>query len=838
LLGRKEEMQGDMAMGAGIRSKLGGIINKLFTFVFLLVISSTVSIVYAKPSIVSCSSSGGHTKNKDGPQDRMYLVKGGDKITFTVKAEGAERYIWQVNKKVQKGAEGNTFTFTVPNEKGIWEIHVIAVSGKDKAHAEWVVSTLTKSEAPDFFEYFTDGKYKNRTETDPWGRKLPEWKSYSGKCNLSKGFLYGDSGVLLGTHASDKIKYGTWLFRLQTPNGYMGTPGGSTYLSFGFMGCMGNWSPSRGVAISIYPATDGHFHGGWGMPGGKGVDINFDVGWKVNIARNWATIKMIRTPDGYMYFLINDYAISRGITPTDLPREPMLSIRYSGPYRNPKNMIHLDNIEVYENKFLLPKETKYGSYVHNWVYNHNKGKWVSGNWQAFYDPVYKKGIVVRGKSIRLSDIAKAISNPKIFYYDRKTKIADCFTNLIVADNAELIIDGETLRFHCSSPGEHELSIMYGSTLIVKNSTITSADDNYFLFRITGPVYLGYTAYLMNAWQLKESVGINQSLFYMGLQTIDIHNSTINNTGFMYFDSPLVLRIINTKLLNLHEVEVNAKNYAAAPADSEARRRKDFVRGKKSLWIFYRDHPIYDFAMENVKISGSALPSNITFAIDKKQGSVNIYNVNFGKNNIAVRHNTQMESGWYSNKKKLPTELGLVNCKYKGIVFSTDRAEVVSKYYLDVKVVDKSGRPIKGAKVSIINEADKNYPAENMMKRCEFLSWKEQKKRGIRSFYFSSFTPITSTYTNADGHTPLPMDKKGTIIVADFVQDKLGKKEFAYTIIVEKNGLKKVVKGVNPNSMWYRPDPNKPTYTITAVLDGKTTTEEELKKQGLAGKIRP
>lgn len=32
--------------------------------------------------------------------------------------------------------------------------------------------------------------------------------------------------------------------------------------------------------------------------------------------------------------------------------------------------------------------------------------------------------------------------------------------------------------------------------------------------------------------------------------------------------------------------------------------------------------------------------------------------------------------------------------------------------------------------------------------------------------------------------------------------------------------KKTITGV-PRPDWYRPDPNKPTYTITAVLDGKT-----------------
>jgi len=105
----------------------------------------TAQSLLAKPIIQQWSSTGGHTKNKDGPQDGMYLVKGGDKITFTVKAEGADKYIWQVNKKVQNDATNNTFVFTVPNSKGIWEIHVEAIGKDGSAHAEWVVSTLSKA---------------------------------------------------------------------------------------------------------------------------------------------------------------------------------------------------------------------------------------------------------------------------------------------------------------------------------------------------------------------------------------------------------------------------------------------------------------------------------------------------------------------------------------------------------------------------------------------------------------------------------------------------------------------------------------------------------------------
>ena len=80
----------------------------------------------AQPVIKDFSSTGGNPQNKTGSKDTMYLVRPGDKITFAVKAEGAEKYEWQVNKEVDKEASGETFAWTVPDKKGIWEIHLIA----------------------------------------------------------------------------------------------------------------------------------------------------------------------------------------------------------------------------------------------------------------------------------------------------------------------------------------------------------------------------------------------------------------------------------------------------------------------------------------------------------------------------------------------------------------------------------------------------------------------------------------------------------------------------------------------------------------------------------------
>ncbi|MCK4623917.1 MAG: hypothetical protein KAV00_01295, partial [Phycisphaerae bacterium] len=119
-----------------------------------VVLLHTDGSVHAEPPVIKdFSSIGGRPRNKDNAKDKMYLVKPGDKITFQVKAENAEKYEWRLNKKVRQEAKGNSLIWTVPNEKGTWEIHV-SVSNKDgRAHQEWVVSTLTKAEAPDLFDY-------------------------------------------------------------------------------------------------------------------------------------------------------------------------------------------------------------------------------------------------------------------------------------------------------------------------------------------------------------------------------------------------------------------------------------------------------------------------------------------------------------------------------------------------------------------------------------------------------------------------------------------------------------------------------------------------------------
>jgi hypothetical protein len=199
----------------------------------------------------------------------MYLAKPGDKITFRVKTDSTARHQWQVNKKVDKAATGNSLTWTVPNEKDIWEIHLKITGRFGETHHEWVVSTLPKKEAPDFFDYFADKKLCNRTETDPWGRPLPEWivtREY-GEIDVSKCYLQPPAESILDNEGNAKgviyypwkHPYNTWKLRYMAPNGPHVANGGWTHFRYSFL-----HFPGSGHKPFMYLRETSEAHGYFG----------------------------------------------------------------------------------------------------------------------------------------------------------------------------------------------------------------------------------------------------------------------------------------------------------------------------------------------------------------------------------------------------------------------------------------------------------------------------------------------------------------------------------------------------------------------------------------------
>lgn len=141
-------------MTTRIRTRVGSVINVLFTFVFLSVISSMASIAYAKPSIVSGSSTGGHTQQKRNPQDLIYKVQPGDVITFTASANNSCTFTWKVmlGAKVLKtykedNAKRSSFKWQVPNKVSTWDVEVEIFNYKpsmgpyEQDHKIWTITT-------------------------------------------------------------------------------------------------------------------------------------------------------------------------------------------------------------------------------------------------------------------------------------------------------------------------------------------------------------------------------------------------------------------------------------------------------------------------------------------------------------------------------------------------------------------------------------------------------------------------------------------------------------------------------------------------------------------------
>ena len=822
-------------------------------FVAILSVGSTRQAL-ATPVIKEFSSTGGNPTNKTGLTDTMYLVRPGDKITFTIKAKGAEKYQWQVNKKVDTKAAGEKFTWAVPEEKGIWEIHLTVSSDKEDAHQEWVVSTLSKKEAPDFFDYFADGKYLGkkylgveRAEKDPWGRTLPQWRpthnnpKYSNTLDASRGFLRRTSdGSSFPINVDMTIPCGTWKFRYRFPDSNTGQWG----LDFEYL-----WSSrlSQNRQCHYSKRSDGHHHCTVPIKRASGVykfSYEYDgAGWVED--GKWHQVTIIRTPKTWLYVFNDDIFEFYVQDKLDITPEKIVL----GLERRKGHEVYFDNLEVYKDKYLFPKaEVTYRKYT--WNYYASKYR---------YYPEMRDGIVVRGRNIRLADIAKMLNDPSRFSYDAKTKTAICNADLIIYDASEFVMQGETLKFNCKSDGQWHFVIRYGANVKIENSTVTTTGDHYFIWNnACSTTHFGRPNH-PDKWIHPiefQRVGVSYGVMVLGNAgaiRFTAKNSVINNTAHIFFDSPMELDITDMKFTNLRELDIG--NYKGLVNAGRCRERL-FPKGNKSFWVYTDEVNTNKFNFRNVSFSGKTGPINVTFLINALRDKLNVYDLDLKNENIVIKKSLPQLAGqshtWapyraagYKAKSYggrglgMDSKLGLVNCKFKSLIVPTNLAWGIPKYYMDVKVVDKQGRPVRNAKVRITNEVDNvNYPAENMAEKQQVFDPKLPKDR-LNTYFYLSYQIIhgfanSSTVTEADGRTPLPKDVKNTVILTDYVQDKDGKKEFTYTITIEKDGKKKVITGVNPGPGWYRPKANNPTYTITAVLDGATVTEAELKEKNLAG----
>jgi len=771
----------------------------------------------ARPIIKDARSTGGHTRNKTNAADVMYLAEPGDVITFSVTAEAAETYEWQVNKRVQRGATGRTFRWRVPREKGIWEIHVVVSNGEGAAHHEWVISTLSAEEAPAFFEFFADGRYKNRSEMDPWGRKLPEWVLYHGSVNTSAGFARATKGwahlCLYKPPPGGWVTAGTWLWSYRFPTGWADY-GKASAVHYYFMH----------DAFGLYDQNDWYAKF-WARVlarnTGKPVSyhIDKDTGTTV-LKKGWYQARLIRMPEGDIYWWRDDQLLFRDRVPDRFLARRMRSLEFR---LKAYDIVDADNFVIYRNRYLFPKREIYF------------GRYVTSHEGENTKPIYAKGIVIKGRGVTLMQIANALRNSALFRYDSIRKTALCQTNLCVEDGAELVIENETLVFSTDGGRRLEFTVGMGATLRIINS-IVAGRPGYFVWNFAGTTRRFGRVYEI-PW--KRGAYAPGHIAYGGYQSVFIIDSKIDNSAYFVLDEPMEVVIKDSEFTNLHNIDWGKYNLT----DSNDRPRRAWVQGEKAFGLMIKDiGHLWQFQIENVTFSGAERPAKIFYMVNTDWAArLNFVNVTFHNAVLQIkksaRYCARYDQGFPVRGHEYRSNLGLINCRWDALHILTDKAAAVPKYYLDVLVVDRNGQPAAGVTVTVTNDVDDNYPAENLLCETYYHAFPHPHQPHYHfpsALIFESGIPIKSTVTGRDGHTPLPSNRKGTIVLADFVLEKGSKREFSYTITVEKDGRQKVITGVNPGPHWYRPNPNEPTYTIIAVLDGKRVTEQELKARGLAG----
>jgi len=795
----------------------------LFSALALILVLVSSGVVSVAPVITSWSSAGGNPLNKDNATDIMYLVQQGDNITFSATINESANFTWQINKEEKRNissATSDSFNFTVPNENGIWEIHLKASNADGEDHIEWVISTLNLSEAPDIFDYFTDKKVQGRTESDPWGRALPEWSS---SFDVSRAFIKGSVGKNWETYIPSTIAHGTWKFRYKC--------GGIAFYPLYYnSGACFHWNEECGGA---------HHHCMiYNRARGEDFSIEYDCTSPCGpVENNWFNVTIIRTQDGWYYMFSNDILDSYVYDPFE---EPWQKIVLSGG----GDLSCFDGLEVYENKYLFPEREGI-------VYEQYIAKEIASGY--YLVPTYKNGIIINGRNITLSDINSAINNASLFTYDAETKTAVCYTNLYINTGSELVIQNETLKFHCDSDGELEFAPGYGATLRIENSAITTDNEYYFVWNFAGPTtHLGYPITLYYAPPYNERYG-PMTLEWAYFGRFIVKDSVIDNSGYLYIDSPYELNITNTQITNLHEVDIG--DYTPC-ADDFTQTIRTALKGNKSFFIQTDDLNIKDFVLDNVTFTGAEKPLNITFYVNAHRDKINIYNIDLQNGNIIIENpiaQTTRQShscyvGGSSNvwgevyrwKSYITSEIGLVNCRFNGIIITPDvhtdktgrnvNKSALVKYYLDVKVVDANGEPVSDANVTVSceqswTEEDRktnHYPVENIETAHPYATG---KYRCVYHHYrVVEGLPLSSTLTGTDGHTPLPSDKANTLVVTDYKKylntgtGEVKQDNFTYSITASKDGKTASMSGWDIDESWYREDPNTPTKTVVCNID--------------------
>ncbi|MCK4626245.1 MAG: hypothetical protein KAV00_13085 [Phycisphaerae bacterium] len=475
-----------------------------------------------------------------------------------------------------------------------------------------------------------------------------------------------------------------------------------------------------GMQCGFLPGIGGSTGSAWGW-----IDLSkeaFGAGpnhWWIPDEK-WHMLTVMYSKDGWFRTWVDE-----SIVPGLMENQPWL--KNAKTFEFSLRGAELDCIEVYRDRCVYPirpgKRAVYRRYLDHWK---------AGGGTYCSQPVYDEGIVVEGNNVRLIEIAKMVNDESKFRYDPRTKTADCYTNLVIWGGSELILENETLRMHCKQDGQHRIRVKTSTLVRLVNSTVTSADHHHYLWAFTGLPLLETHKEEAVAARCTEKKGQRCGQNYYFDSRFVMENSTINNCGNFSLCGPLEIVIKNSKFTNL----VNAE-YGDYGTVKKGRAwyhgAHRMMRGKKAVLIYTR-LPVADFRIENVLFQGKpgGEPAKvIIIGGEPLVSDQRLINARFSNATFIVKRGITEETHVQYERRYFDAVVSLINSDCKNVSVDLETSynavdkcydgytgargtQAVSRYFLDVKVVDQNGRPVPKATVVVTNEVDDvKYPSENL-----------------------------------------------------------------------------------------------------------------------------
>ncbi|MCK4532273.1 carboxypeptidase regulatory-like domain-containing protein [bacterium] len=157
-----------------------------------------------------------------------------------------------------------------------------------------------------------------------------------------------------------------------------------------------------------------------------------------------------------------------------------------------------------------------------------------------------------------------------------------------------------------------------------------------------------------------------------------------------------------------------------------------------------------------------------------------------------------------------------------IRWSFPKGEFRDYVWLDVLVQDENSNPIQEAIITIENLTDINSPALNIVPVESFLDINAIINRTDwgNTMLLPNKQDFTRITTNSNGHTPLPQEGHTVALMFQKRTSSEVTSEYSYKITAAKGEYNNSLI-VNPDSSWYRSEPNIYQHTVTIVLPMET-----------------